>query len=211
MGITALIMAGGKGSRMSLQQEKPLLAVCGKPMIEHVLCALRNAKKVDNIVVAVSRHTPKTAKMMKEYSVKTLVTPGTDFVSDFQYAVEKLKLNTFMTISADLPLITADIIDEIIECYMRCNKPSLTVAIPAETREDLGLDADYAFEKEGKKLVPAGINIIDGKRISEKDLEEETLVLAKEEVALNVNTPRDLRIAENLFNCTIQRARARLR
>ena len=39
MGVTALVMAGGKGMRMKSEKEKPLLKVGGKSMIEHVLNA----------------------------------------------------------------------------------------------------------------------------------------------------------------------------
>ena len=200
MGITALVMAGGKGTRMKLQEEKPLLYVCGKPMIKRVLDALKSAEKVDEVVVAVSRHTPKTAKMLEKFSVEVLETPGKDYVSDVQYAVEKLKLDTVMTISADLPLVTGKIIDEIVGRYEQCGKPALTVAVPAETRERLGLKADYILETGGRRLAPAGINVIDGRRIDEKELEEETFVLDREEIAVNVNTPEDLKIAEVLLN-----------
>jgi adenosylcobinamide-phosphate guanylyltransferase len=37
--VTALVMAGGKGTRMKLAEEKPLINVCGKPVIEYVLTA----------------------------------------------------------------------------------------------------------------------------------------------------------------------------
>jgi len=201
MGVTALVMAGGKGTRMKLREEKPLLNVCGRSMIEHVLNALKSAKKVDEIVIAVSEHTPQTAKMIRKFSMKVLETPGTDFVSDSQYAVKKLKLDTVMTISADLPLVTGEVIDEVIERYKQCGKPALTVVVPAETRERLGLKADYVFERGGRRLVPAGINVIDGNRINEKQLEEEIFVINKEEVVVNVNTPEDLKIAEHRVRC----------
>jgi len=199
MGITALVMAGGKGTRMKLREEKPLLYVCGKPMIERVLDALKSAEKVDEVVVAVSKRTPKTAKMMEKFSVKVLETPGKDYVSDVQYAVKKLELGTVMTVSADLPLVTGKVIDEVIERYEQCGKSTLTVAVPAEKRERLGLKVDYFFEVGGRRLVPAGINVIDGKNIDEKELEEETFVIDREEIAVNVNTPEDLKIAEDLF------------
>jgi len=199
MGVTVLVMAGGKGTRMKLQEEKPLLNVCGKSMIERVLDALKDAEKVDEIVVAVSKHTPKTAKMMEKFPVKVLETPGKDYVLDTQYAVKKLKLGTVMTISADLPLVTGKIIDEVVGRYEQCGKPALTVAVPAETRERLGLKADYILETGGRRLVPAGINVIDGKSVDEKELEEETFVIDREEIAVNVNTPEDLKIAENHF------------
>lgn len=199
MGVTVLVMAGGKGTRMKLNEEKPLLSVGGKPMIKHVLNALKTAKKVDEIIVAVSKHTPKTAGMAKSFSARVLETPGRDYISDTQYAIKKLNLDTVLTISADLPLVTSEIVDEVIERYKRCGKPALTVMIPEEAREKLGLKADYVFEVEGKRLVPAGINVIDGKKIDEKELEEETFVIDREEIAVNVNTLRDLKIAERLF------------
>jgi len=199
MGVTALVMAGGKGTRMKRKEEKPLLKVGGKSMIEHILIALKNAKKVDEVVVAVSKHTPKTARMLKKSAVKVLETPGKDYVSDTQYAVKKLKLGTVVTISADLPLVTSEVIDEVIEHYEQCDKPALAVMIPAETRERHGLELDYLFGKGGRRLVPAGINVINGRRIDEAELEEETFVFDREEIAVNVNTPADLETAERLF------------
>ena len=46
----------------------------------------------------------------------------------------------------------------------------------------------------------ADINVIDGKKIDEKELDEEILVVNGHEIAVNVNEPDDLRIAECLFN-----------
>ncbi|NIP23023.1 MAG: NTP transferase domain-containing protein, partial [Phycisphaerae bacterium] len=167
MGVTALVMAGGKGTRMKLREEKPLLKVSGKPMVEHILKALKNASKVDEIVVAVSKYTPKTAKRLKKLSVKILETPGKDFISDTKYAVKRLKLSTVVTVSADLPLLSGEVIDEVIESFEQCGKTTLAVMIPAETRERLGLKADYVIEMGGRRLVPAGINVIDARRIDE--------------------------------------------
>ena len=199
MGVTALVMAGGKGSRMALSEEKPLLQVGGKPVIEHVLKALKNAKKVGSIVVAVSDYTPKTAKLMLRFSVSVIHTPGKEFVFDMGYAVRALKLQTVLAIGTDFPLITAEVIDGIVECYEQCGKPALTVAVPMETKAKLGLGEKYGFELNGKRVVPAGINVIDGRRIDEEELEEETCVLDRKEVAVNINTVRELHIAQELF------------
>jgi len=199
MSVTALVMAGGKGTRMALHGEKPLLNIGSKPMIEHVLKALEDAEKVDEIAVAVSKHTPKTAKYMEKFPVKVLETPGKDYVSDVGYAVRRLKLETVLTISADLPLVTGEIIDRIMEEYRRCNKPALTVVVPLETKKRLGLEGEYTIETRNKSLVPAGINVIDGRRIDEKELEEEMLVIDDEKVAVNVNTHKELMIAEHLL------------
>jgi len=199
MGLTALVMAGGRGTRMALSGEKPLLRVGGKPMIEHVISALRGSKMVDEIVVAVSQQTRETAKLMKRFPVRILKTPGKGYVSDMRYAVRKLKLETVLTISADLPLITGEIIDKIIERYGQCNKPALTVVVPMGTKERLGLKGEYILKVGEKRLVPAGMNVIDVRRIDEGELVEEMFVIDREEVAVNVNTTHDLEIAERLF------------
>ncbi len=61
MGITALVMAGGKATRMETSIEKPLLRVGDKPMIHHVIDALKKAESVDRIIVAVTPATRDTA------------------------------------------------------------------------------------------------------------------------------------------------------
>ena len=200
MAVTALVMAGGKGSRMALKEEKPLLQVGGKPVIEHVLEALKKAKKVDAVVVAVSDYTPKTAELVSKFPVSVVHTPGKEFVSDMGYAVSALKLQTVLAIGADFPLITAEVIDEILEYYEQCGKPALSVAVSMETKEKLGLSGKYGFEFDDKRVVPAGINVIDGRRIDEEELEEATCVLDRQEVAVNINTAQELQIAEELFS-----------
>ncbi len=202
--MTALVMAGGKGTRMVLSEEKPLLSVGGKPVIEHVLAALKNAKKVSSIVVAVSDYTPKTAQLMSQLKVSVVKTPGKEYVSDMGYAVRTLGLQTVLAIGADFPLITAEIVDAIVEGYERSGKPALSVVVSMETKEQLGLGGKYGFEFNGKRVVPAGINVIDGRRIDEKELDEEIYVSDRKEVAMNINTVQELRIAENLFQKTLK-------
>jgi adenosylcobinamide-phosphate guanylyltransferase len=199
MGVTALVMAGGKGTRMALSEEKPLLRVGGKAVIEHVLSALQDAKKVDSVVVAVSVYTPETARFVAKFPVTVIETPGKEYVSDMGYAVKKLGLQTVMAIAADLPLITGEVVDAVVDCYERCGKSALAVVVSMETKEKLGLGAEYAFEFEGRRVVPAGINVIDGRRIDEEELSQEFCLLDWKEVAVNINTLEELKIAERLF------------
>ncbi len=194
-------MAGGKGSRLKIAQEKPLIKVCGKPVIEYVLSALRNAKKVDSVVVAVSSNTPKTTELMASYQVKIIQTPGKDHVFDMGYAVEQLKLDTVLIIAADLPLITGKILDDILDYYEQCGKPALSVVVSAKTKERLGMRVGYAYQMNGKQVVPAGINIINGhKRSSDEWLEQSDYLLDMDEVAVNINTIEELLVAERLLN-----------
>jgi len=195
-----VVMAGGKGRRMEASEEKPMLRVGGKPVIECVLKSLLCAKKVDSVVVAVSSSTPKTANFVKKFPVTVVETPGEGYIPDMQYAVKKLGLQAVLAVVSDLPLITSSIVDDVLRRYESYGKPALTVAVPIETKAKFGAGVDYAFEVEGKAVVPTGINVIDGRLIDGGWMEQEVYVLDKEEVAVNVNTPEDLQLAERL--CT---------
>ena len=50
MKVPALIMAGGRGTRMGLALEKPLLQLLGKPLIDWVAEAVANAENVSEFL-----------------------------------------------------------------------------------------------------------------------------------------------------------------
>jgi adenosylcobinamide-phosphate guanylyltransferase len=201
MTVSALIMAGGKGTRMNSTYEKPLIKICNKPVIDYVFDALNDAKKIDNIYVAVTQRTPKTTMYIEKFPVKIITTPGKDYVSDMGYATQTLKLGKFLAIAADLPLITGEILDQIIERYENCGKPALTVAIPIETKIKMGMSVEYSFKLDNKDVVPTGINVIDGnKRYGDEWLDQDIFLLDQPALAINVNTPQELQIAKKLLS-----------
>jgi adenosylcobinamide-phosphate guanylyltransferase len=199
MTVTALIMAGGKCTRLQINEEKPLLPVGEKTVIELVLAALKNAKRVDDTVVAISRNTPKTAACLQQRAVKTVETPGKEYVSDMDYAIKKLGLETVLAIGADLPLLTGEVVDDIVARYFEVGKSTLAVAVPQQTRRRLGIGVGYAFEWEGQQVEYAGINVLDGSKIDDPELEQAIYVLDLAEVAVNINTVAELKIAQDLY------------
>ena len=200
MGVTALVMAGGKGTRMQLSEEKPLIKICGRPVIEYVLEALKKAKKINRIIVATSTYTPKTTRFLSKLPVQVVETPGKDYVSDMGFASQALSLGVFLAIAADLPLVTGEIVDKIVDRYKLCGKPALTVAVPLATKEKLGMCVDYSFKMDEKDVVPVGINVIDGrKRYSDEWLDQEIYLIDLEELAVNINTLQELQLAEQLL------------
>ena len=201
MGVVALVMAGGKGTRMKLAEEKPLIKVCGKPVIEYVLAALKDAKKIDSIIVATSSCTPKTTRLMNQLGFKVIETPGKDYVSDMGYAVQTLKLGVFLAVAADLPLVRGEMIDAVVERYEVCGKPALTVAVPLETKTKLGMSIEYSFKMDNRDVVPVGINVIDGhKRYGDEWLDQDIYLLNHNELAVNINTVQELQLAERLLS-----------
>ncbi len=183
---------------MVASEEKPMLRVGGKPVIERVLTSLLAADRVGSVVVAVSLNTPKTAAHVKSFPVEVLVTPGEGYIQDMQFAVRKLGLDVVLAVVSDLPLITSGIVDDVLEHYAACGKPALAVAVPMETKTRLGVGVEYVFEEKGRSVVPTGINVIDGRLIDGGWMEQEVYVLNRVELAVNVNTAEVLALAERL-------------
>jgi adenosylcobinamide-phosphate guanylyltransferase len=191
-------MAGGRGRRIGSSEEKPMLKIGGKPVVEHVLTSLLKAERVASIVVAVSNSTPRTAAFVRNFPVTVVVTPGEGYIQDMQFVVRKLSLGTVLAVVSDLPLITSDVVDDVLQRYESCGKPALTVAVPIESKAKFGVGVEYAFEAEGRQVVPTGINVIDGRLIDGGWMDQDVYVMDKDEVAVNVNTLEDLKVAERL-------------
>lgn len=95
-------------------------------------------------------------------------------------------------INADLPFISTETIDYVINYYLDNDNDALSVIVPVEVFDELGLK--YSYEFNG--CVPSGLNILR----SENIIQEETqLLLSKVELALNINTIPDSKIAEKLY------------
>jgi len=192
--VIALLMAGGKGTRMNLDLEKPLTIVKGKPLIEHVLSALQDSSCVNEIVVATSHHTPKTAFHAENLGFRVLKTPGNGYVEDLSFLLsqEAFHHEVILTITSDLPLITGKIIDLVLEKYHKSSRPAMSVMVPLEIFRENGLKASLVLGN----VVPSGLNILRG---NDTEQDEEVLVLGKIELALNINSPEDIICLEKLW------------
>jgi len=205
MGLRALVMAGGMGTRMRLSGEKPLAKIFGKPIVEYVVDSLRRSGRFEQVAAAVSKHTPESARRLAELGVVLVETSGDDYVLDMKYAIKKLGRGVFMVVSADLPLLTEDAIVEVVERFVGCSKPSLAVMVPLNVYTALGLEPDFKLKVGGRFLVPCGVNFIDGSRIDEATLDEETMVFGMAEPFVNVNTVEDLEFAERCMGRAAER------
>jgi len=195
--IVALIMAGGKGTRFGGDTEKPMAQFIGKPLIRRVIEATKESKRIAETYVAVTSYSPKTAQEAAEASVKVVETDGQGYHADLQQAVQDANLKCpVLIISADLPLLNGEFLDEIISEYEESGKPALTVLIPEEAFREYGVSAVSLFEHDGKMYAVSGINIIDGQRILEEQ-EQEVIVSRRPEAVFTVNSSKDLESAKN--------------
>ena len=197
--IYAILMAGGRGTRLKVPCEKPLFKLHDKPLIKFVLDNLSESKLIDKIIIAVSPHTLETTKYLKtlDSDFQILDTSGKDYLTDLSYILdyfeEKSDEDTLLFINADLPFISTETIDYVLDYYSKSSKDALSVLVPVEIFEKLGLE--YSYEFNGS--VPSGLNVLRSVNVIQ---DEDQLVIPKVELALNINTIPDSKVAERLYN-----------
>jgi adenosylcobinamide-phosphate guanylyltransferase len=197
----AIVMAGGFGQRLGMG-EKPCVELLGKPLISYVIDTLRASKNIDRVFVAVSPVTPKTEIMLQERykgEVQVIRTFGGNYVGDMIYAVETAGAEgPVMIIMSDLPLLNPELIDFVIEKYREEGKPALSVYVPINVCKGIGIMPDTVFNKDGKLIVPTGVNILDSSQIRNEQ-EDFNLILENPKLAINVNTVKDLQRCRDLL------------
>ncbi|MDW5551996.1 MULTISPECIES: NTP transferase domain-containing protein [Methanosarcina] len=197
----AIVMAGGFGQRLGMG-EKPCVELLGKPLIAYVIDTLRASENIDRVFVAISPVTPRTEIMIQERykgEVRVIRTFGGNYVGDMIHAVETAEtVGPVMIIMSDLPLINPEIIDLVIKKYKEEGKPALSVYVPINVCKGAGIRPDTVFNKDGKLIVPVGINILDSSQIR-KEQEDFNLILDNPKLAINVNTVQDLQHCKDLL------------
>ena len=204
MKVPALVMAGGKGSRMGLPTEKPLLPFLGKPLIDWVAKAIVDAKKVSEFYVITSANTPLTEQHCQSKGWKILHTDAKGYHNDLKQAVSMANLTgPVLTMPSDVPAITGQALDKIVDSFELCGKDFLAVFVPIKARQDLGLSISSTDEYKGVWYAVSGVNVINGTKIlSEGKIETSAVITDETEVLLNINTTKDLEIAQKIMQKT---------
>ena len=182
-----LIMAGGKGTRMNSNQEKLLLKY-KKPVILHVLDALRNSNCFSKIIAATSSNSPETEKLLQESEIEVISTSGKDFVTDLNLVLTQLQDSVFVT-SGDIPLLDEKIIKEIVDNYDSKNVWT-SIMITQTFLNSLGIKSEYKSENE--KYVFSGISLVNAEKINDiESIKETFLVIDDKRIGFNLNTKDD--------------------
>ncbi|NJF25659.1 NTP transferase domain-containing protein [Thermococcus sp. Bubb.Bath] len=171
-----IILAGGRSTRMG--KEKPVLRIAGKEML---LWIYETASKVGKTIVALSRNTPKTKELCLREGIPFIETPGKGYVEDVRWLLREF--GPFISSSADIPFVKPSDFYALKKAFDR--RESLTGVLPLQK-----------VPKDLKPLVYQGYAVVglnavglDGERFFE--LENPLL-------ALNVNTPEELKLAERI-------------
>ncbi len=171
-----VIMAGGRSSRMG--REKPVLKVGGVPMLLRVY---REAEKVGETIVALSKNTPKTMELCLREGIPFVETPRNGYVEDVKWLLREF--GPFISVSADLPFVKASDIAQISRAFD--GKTSLTGVLPLK----LVLKDLKPVVYRGYAIVGLNAVGIEGERFFE---------LNNPLLALNVNTPGELKLADKI-------------
>jgi len=199
----AIILAGGKSSRLGEEKEKALIKIDRsgnesenpKRLIDLVVENVRDSK-AEGFLVAISKNTPKTAEYCKSQDYVRLETPGAGYHADLRYLLARYP--EFVSIACDIAFLKPEHINAIIAFYRHNDlrrgngtrtSTSITGAVPLDIIPPYVVPS-YVFEHDGRKLVAVGLNIVTNSR---KDL---PLVFNDPLLAININTPLDLEIVK---------------
>ena len=204
----ALIMCGGKGSRLNIlsNTEKPLLTIGGVPMIEYVINALIDSRKFISILAVTSLSTPTTLLYLKSHRyyynriVDTTSTLGVDYSTDLGQLIELLKPSTLFVAPCDIPLLKAHTIHEILRSW-EPSIPYSSVILKKEFVERLGIKPSIIIRHRGQEYCYSGISIIDTSKVTAGvTINERYIILNCKEIAFNINTKEDLAAINAEFN-----------
>jgi len=184
-----LVMAGGKGIRMNLDNEKLLLKY-KKPVILHVIDSLKNSNCFSKIISITSSNSPKTKKLLQENNVETFDTLGIGYVEDLNLALKTIN-DIVLVSSGDLPLLDEEIIRKIVTHY---NSQNIWTSILVTNKflTTLGIESDYSVNFDNQKCHYTGISLINSQKITSLEtLKENFIIIDDKRIAFNLNTKQD--------------------
>ena len=184
-----LVMAGGKGIRMNLDNEKLLLKY-KKPVILHVIDSLKNSNCFSKIISITSSNSPKTKKLLQENNVEIFDTPGIGYVEDLNLVLKTIN-DVVLVSSGDLPLLDKEIIQKIVTYYSSQNIWT-SILVTNKFLSSLGIESDYSVNFDNQTCHYTGISLINSEKITSlENLEENFVIIDDKRIAFNLNTKQD--------------------
>ncbi len=202
MRFDALIMAGGKGSRMGPDTiEKPMQMIGGKHVIQRVVEAVRGCRLIDDIIVSVSSNTPKTEEFVRdELGVDVICTTGNDFMNDMHTAFEYLDSDFVFSCPSDLPLLRSYTVDRFLGSF-RPEMQSAIAVVDKRVVVGAGITPSFTIDIDGSEWVLSGLCISDRRKtLDGVYLDEHYMKTDCIDLAINVNTQHELALSRAYFD-----------
>ena len=184
-----IVMAGGKGTRMNLDTEKLLLQY-KKPIILHVIDALKNSNCFEKIFAITSPNAPKTQKLLSDSGISIIKTKGDGYVEDLNYVLTKFS-DSSLIISGDLPFLDDEIIKEIVS-KQNSKYSWISIVVTKDFIDSLGLSGEFSVEFDGKQCMYTGISLVNANQINSLDsISEHYEIINNKKIAFNLNTKQE--------------------
>ena len=183
------VMAGGKGTRMNLDDEKLLLKY-KKSIILHVVDSLNDSNCFSKILAITSLHSPKTKKLLQENNIKTFDSSGIGYAEDLTLVLQSTNDSVLVT-SGDLPLLDKEIVRQIVN-YYDSEKIWTSILVTNKFLTTLGLKSNYSVNYDNKICHYTGISLINANKITtSENINENYIIMDDKRVAFNLNTKQD--------------------
>ena len=183
----AVIMAGGRATRFDGEVEKALLEVGGRNLLRRSVDALQHGR-LSEILVAVSRRTPRTRIEAERAGLKVIDTLGKGYHQDIMELLEKLD-DVFLTLNVDVPFVTEHHVARLLEAFDGNSLAAVVHTSRAAVRprtESVGVD------EAGEAFTWVGLNIVT------PNPETETIMFDDPLLAVNINDEDDLARANQI-------------
>lgn len=197
----ALIMAGGKGTRMGQHNiEKPMTVINDRPIVMGVVEALTKSKNISRVLVSVSSNTPDTERYLQDRGVETIHTSGEDYVDDLHVALKTMNGQYVMSIPSDLPLIRTYTIDAFYDFFDNKKEDSIIAVVDKDTVINTGIQPSFTQDIDGTDWVISGLSIMNREKIIEGAyLDEYYFKTDWVDLAINVNTVYEVQLIKQFF------------
>lgn len=139
MKVTAVLLAAGQGTRMKSELPKVLHPLCGKPMLWHVLEALKSAT-TEKPVVVVGHGAEAVQKYLSESADCVLQEPqlGTGHAAMQAEALLRGKTDYVIVTYADMPLLRGDTFQRLVETQRSNPGPFSLLTVIADDPRGFG-------------------------------------------------------------------------
>jgi len=139
MKVTAVLLAAGQGTRMKSSLPKVLHPLCGKPMVWHVLEALKSAA-TEKPVVVIGHGADKVKKYLGDSADCVLQEPqlGTGHAAMQAEALLKGKTDYVIVTYADMPLLRGETFKRLVETQRLNSGPLSLLTVTADDPRGFG-------------------------------------------------------------------------
>ncbi len=154
--ITAVILAGGRGRRLG-GQDKGLLELNGKPLIEHILDAVK--PQVKTVIINANRN----LDVYTDYTYPVVSDEMTDFqgpLAGFAAALSACNTDYIMTLPCDGPAVPADLANRLSKALIE-NEAELAVAHDGQRMQPVYALIPVSLLASLQKFLDAGDRKID--------------------------------------------------